>query len=173
MPIYSLAERGPAISPDAWIADNATLLGSVRVDAGASVWFGAVIRADNDLIHIGERCNIQDNAVLHTDAGFELILGREVTVGHQAMLHGCRVGDGSLIGIGAIVLNQAVIGSGCLVGAGAFIPEGKRFPDHSLIIGSPAKVARQLSDAEVAGLRAAAEGYFQRWQVYARELRRV
>ena len=171
MAIYTLGGQTPVCATDTWVADNATLVGSVRLAAGVSVWFGAVIRADNDLISIGERCNIQDNAVLHTDAGFPLTLGREVTVGHQAMLHGCSVGDGSLIGIGAIVLNQAVIGSGCLVGAGAFIGEGKQFPDHSLIIGSPAKVVRQLSEEEVAGLRASAEGYFQKWQIYRQELR--
>ena len=170
MPLYSLGERSPICAADSWVADNATLIGSVRLAPGASVWFGVVVRADNDLISIGERTNIQDNAVLHTDAGFQLTLGREVTVGHQAMLHGCTVGDGSLIGIGAIVLNKAVIGSGCLVGAGAFIAEGKTFPDRSLIIGSPAKVVRELSDAEVAGLRAAAAGYVERWQAYRKDL---
>lgn len=170
---YALGERTPVCATDSWVADNATLIGSVRLAAGASVWFGVVIRADNDSISIGERSNIQDNAVLHTDAGIPLILGRAVTVGHQAMLHGCRIGDGSLIGIGAIVLNGATIGAGCLVGAGALIAEGKSYPERTLILGSPARVVRDLSDEEVAGLAAAADGYFQRWQNYVQALRRL
>ncbi len=170
MTLYALGERSPQCASDSWIADNATLIGSVRLAAGASVWFGVVIRADNDSISIGERSNIQDNAVLHTDAGIPLLLGHHVTVGHQAVLHGCSVGDASLIGIGAIVLNGARIGANCLVGAGALIAEGKSYPERTLILGSPAKVVRELSDAEVAGLHASAEGYFQRWQDYARLL---
>ena len=173
MSLYTLGERTPACASDSWVADNATLIGSVRLAPGASVWYGVVIRADNDSISIGERSNIQDNAVLHTDAGFPLSVGCEVTVGHQAMLHGCRIGDGSLIGIGAIVLNGANIGESCLVGAGALIPEGKSYPPRTLIIGTPGRVARELSDAEVIGLRASAEGYFQRWQDYVRSLRRL
>ena len=171
MTIYALGERIPICADGSWVADSATLIGSVRLAAGASVWFGAVIRADTDLISIGERSNIQDNAVLHTDPGLPLILGREVVVGHQAMLHGCSVGDGSLIGIGAIVLNRARIGASCLVGAGALVPEGKTYPDRTLIIGSPARVARELTDAEVAVLRAGAETYFQRWQTYVKQLK--
>ncbi len=172
MAIYALDERSPICAEGSWVADNATLIGSVRLAAGASVWFGAVIRADNDVISIGENSNIQDNAVLHTDAGIPLTLGREVTVGHQAMLHGCSVGDGSLIGIGAIILNGARIGQSCLVGAGALIPEGKNYPERSLIIGAPARVARELTDAEVAGLTASAQGYLERWQRYLEQLSR-
>jgi len=171
MTIYALGERTPVCEDGTWVADNATLIGSVHLAAGASVWFGVVIRADNEPIRIGERSNIQDNAVLHNDPGAPLTLGREVTVGHQAMLHGCSIGDGSLIGIGAIILNHACIGASCLVGAGALIPEGKRYPDRTLIIGSPAKVTRELTDDEVAGLRASADGYFRRWQAYANQLK--
>lgn len=173
MGLYKLGERAPQLAADTWVADNATLVGSVRLESGASVWYGVVIRADNDLITIGEHSNVQDNAVLHTDAGFQLSLGREVTIGHQAMLHGCSVGDGSLIGIGAIVLNGACIGSGSIVAAGAFVPEGRSYPDRSLILGSPAKVVRELSESEVAGLRTSAQGYWARWQIYRSELVRL
>lgn len=173
MTIYSLGDRRPQCASDSWVADNATLIGSVILESCASVFFGAVIRGDNDLITIGAGSNIQDNAVLHTDAGFRLTLGRNVTVGHQAMLHGCSVGEGSLIGIGAIILNRAEIGKHCLVGAGAMIPEGKCYPERSLIIGSPAKVVRDLSEAEVQGLLRAAEQYVERWQSYLGKLQRL
>jgi carbonic anhydrase/acetyltransferase-like protein (isoleucine patch superfamily) len=171
MPVYAYGECTPQFPDDCWIADNATLLGSVVLAHQASVFFGAVLRGDNDVISIGEQSNVQDNAVLHTDAGIPLTLGRLVTVGHQAMLHGCRVGDGSLIGIGAVVLNRAVIGNYCLVGAGSLILEGKDFPDRSLIVGSPAKVVRQLNDEEVEELRQGALHYVERWQNYKRLLR--
>jgi carbonic anhydrase/acetyltransferase-like protein (isoleucine patch superfamily) len=169
MTIYALGDRRPERAPDAWVAENASVIGSVVLEAGSSVWFGVVIRGDNDLITLGSRSNVQDNAVLHTDPGIRLTVGREVTIGHQAMLHGCTIGDGSLIGIGAIILNGAVIGNNCLVAAGALVPEGRSYPDRSLIMGSPAKVARQLSDAEVAALLGFAEGYVQRSKTY-REL---
>ncbi len=170
MTIYALGDKRPQCAPDAWVADNATVIGSVVLESEASIWFGAVIRGDNELITIGERSNVQDNAVLHTDAGFPLSLGREVTVGHQAMLHGCSVGDGSLIGIGAIVMNRAVIGRNCIVAAGSLVPEGKTYPERSLILGSPAKVARPLTDEEVAALSGSAAGYVARSRTFREQL---
>ncbi len=170
MTIYALGDRRPEFGPDSWGAANATVIGSVVLGNAASVWFGAVIRGDNDLITIGERSNVQDNAVLHTDRGIRLSVGREVTVGHQAMLHGCTIGDGSLIGIGAIVLNNAVVGKSCIVAAGAFVPEGRQYPDRSLIMGAPAKVTRQLDDKEVADLRGYAEGYVMRSKLFREQL---
>jgi carbonic anhydrase/acetyltransferase-like protein (isoleucine patch superfamily) len=152
-----------------FVAPDATVVGSVILEEDVSVWFNAVIRGDNDLITIGARTNIQDGALLHTDAGIPLAIGSGVTVGHQAMLHGCTVGDGSLIGIQAVVLNRAVIGRESLVGAGALILEGKIFPDRSLIVGSPARVVRTLTDTEVAGLRAAADIYVEKIERYRRE----
>jgi carbonic anhydrase/acetyltransferase-like protein (isoleucine patch superfamily) len=140
-------------------ADNATLVGSVILEDEASVWFNTVIRGDSDLITLGARSNVQDASVLHTDAGIKLTLGAEVSVGHQAMLHGCTVGDGSLIGIKALVLNHAVIGRECLIGANALVTEGKVIPDRSLVLGSPGKVVRTISDEEAAGLRAIAAHY--------------
>jgi carbonic anhydrase/acetyltransferase-like protein (isoleucine patch superfamily) len=171
MALYSLGERKPVCHHDTWVADNATIIGSVALEAEASVFFGAVIRGDTDLITIGARSNIQDHAILHTDEGIQLTLGRNVTVGHQAMLHGCSVGDGSLIGIGAIILNRAVIGKHCLVGAGAVVPEGRIFQERSLILGTPARVVRTLSDEEVNTLLEGAALYVARWRQYAAELK--
>ncbi|MDD5176518.1 MAG: gamma carbonic anhydrase family protein [Sterolibacterium sp.] len=173
MPIYALGDRQPQCAADTWVADNATLIGSVVLESGASAFFGVVIRGDTDLITIGAGSNVQDNAVLHTDAGFQLTLGRDVTVGHQAMLHGCSVGDGTLIGIGAIILNRAIIGKHCLVAAGAVIPEGKTYPERSLILGSPAKVARELNDQEVERIRLSAVHYAEHWKSYLKQLRRI
>ncbi|TRZ69668.1 MAG: gamma carbonic anhydrase family protein [Rhodocyclaceae bacterium] len=173
MPIYALGDRKPQCAADSWVADNATLIGSVVLESCASVLFGAVLRGDNDLITIGERSNVQDKACLHTDAGIQLTLGRCVTVGHQAMLHGCSVGDGSLIGIGAIILNHAVIGRHCLVAAGAVVPEGRIYPERSLILGSPAKVVRELSEQEVQGMLMGAEHYVERWKLYVGKLQRI
>ena len=144
-----------------FIAHNATVLGSVLLKNCSSVWFNVVIRGDNDLITIGEGSNIQDGAVLHTDPGFPLTVGDNVTVGHQAMLHGCEVGEGSLIGIGAVVLNGAKIGKGCLIGANALVPEGMEIPDGSLVVGSPAKIKRTLDEAAQQGLLANAHGYVE------------
>jgi len=158
--LYSLAERRVELRGSRhFIADNATVVGSVVLGEDVSIWFGAVLRADNDVITVGDRTNIQDGAVLHTDAGIRLTLGDGVTIGHQAMLHGCTVGDGSLIGIQAVVLNHAVIGRECLVGAKTLIPEGKVYPDRSLIVGTPGRVVRTLTDEDLAGLRAAADIY--------------
>ena len=159
MPIFRIDEKSPCIDPSAWVAPNATIIGDVRLAAGASVWWNAVLRGDNDPISIGENTNIQDGSVLHTDEGVPLHLGRDVTVGHLVMLHGCTVGDGSLIGIGSIVLNRAVIGQGSIVGANTLIPEGKTYPDRVLIVGSPGKVIRSLTDEEVLRLRASATHY--------------
>ena len=170
MPIYSLGLHAPQIDPQSWVAPNATLIGQVHLARNASIWWNATLRGDKDLIQIGENSNIQDGSVLHTDPGIQLIVGRDVTVGHLVMLHGCTVGDGSLIGIGAILLNRSVIGKNCLVGANTLIPEGKVFPERSLIVGSPGKVVRELSDEEVARLPGSAERYVQNWQRYQREL---
>lgn len=174
MTIYRVQDHCPDIDESAWVADEATVVGHVKVAADVSVWFGAVIRGDQaEPIEVGARSNIQDGAVLHSDPGRPLTVGCDVTVGHQAMLHGCTVGDGSLIGIGATVLNGAVIGKGCLVGAGALVTEDKVFPDHSLIIGSPAKVARSLSPEQVQGLLRSAQVYVERSRRYRQTLQRV
>jgi carbonic anhydrase/acetyltransferase-like protein (isoleucine patch superfamily) len=170
MAVFSLGERKVAFHGQEWfIAHNATVIGSVVLHDQASVWFNAVVRGDSDLITLGERTNIQDAAVLHTDPGIPLTLGKNVSVGHQAMLHGCRVGDGSLIGIGAIIMNHAVIGSGCLIGAGALVPEGKTYPDGVLVVGSPGKIVRELKPEERSMLLENADVYVRRSKVY-REL---
>jgi carbonic anhydrase/acetyltransferase-like protein (isoleucine patch superfamily) len=145
MAIYQLDDVIPRVAATAWVADSASVIGNVLMEEGASVWYGAVLRGDNELIHLGRDTNIQDGSVLHADAGVPLRLGDNVTVGHQAMLHGCSVGDGSLIGIQAVVLNGAKIGRCCVVGASALVTEGKEFADYSLIVGAPAKVVRTLS----------------------------
>lgn len=148
MAIYQLDQWVPQIAATAWVADTASVIGRVRLAEGASVWYGAVLRGDNDWITLGRNCNVQDGSVLHTDSGMPLTLADNVTVGHQVMLHGCSIGEGTLIGIQAVVLNGAKIGRHCIVGAGALVTEGKEFPDGSLIVGSPAKVARSLSAAQ-------------------------
>jgi carbonic anhydrase/acetyltransferase-like protein (isoleucine patch superfamily) len=167
MAIYSLGERKVEFRGEEWfIAPDASVIGTVVVHNEASIWFSAVVRGDSDIITIGERTNIQDAAVLHADPGIPLTLGKNVSVGHKAMLHGCSVGDGSLIGIGAIVLNHAVIGSGTLVGAGALVPEGKTFPDGVLVLGTPAKIVRELKPEERQGLLQNADHYVQRAKLY-------
>lgn len=171
MALYTLGERRVVIrGEECFIADNATVIGSVILHEQASVWYNAVIRGDSDIITIGERTNIQDAAVLHTDPGIPMTLGSNVSVGHMAMLHGCTVGDGSLIGIGAIILNHAVIGKGCLIGAGALIPEGKTFPDGVLVVGSPGKIVRELKPEEKAGLLENADIYVRRSKLYREKL---
>src|SRR5690606_5056411 len=142
---YRLADSRVDAHPDSWVAPNAAVIGKVRLEAGASVWINAVLRGDNELIHIGENSNVQDGTVMHTDMGWPLTLGKGVTVGHNAMLHGCSVGDHSLIGIGAVILNGAKIGKHCIIGANTLIAEGKEIPDGSLVVGSPGKVVRELS----------------------------
>jgi carbonic anhydrase/acetyltransferase-like protein (isoleucine patch superfamily) len=159
MAIYELDGVAPRIADTAWVADSAQVMGNVELGEQSSVWFGTVIRGDTEIIRIGARSNIQDASVLHADIGKPLTIGQDVTVGHKVMLHGCTIGDGSLIGIGAVVLNGAKIGKGCLVGAGSLVTEGKEFPDGSMIMGSPAKVVRQLSQEQVTGLRLGAQGY--------------
>ncbi|CAM5785490.1 gamma carbonic anhydrase family protein [Castellaniella caeni] len=171
MTCYALGDLTPHIDPSAFVAREATIIGAATLQPGASVWPGAVIRADNEPIIIGEHSNVQEGAVLHVDAGKPLTVGRQVTIGHQAMLHGCTVEDGALIGIQAVVLNGAVIGRHSLVGAGALVTEGKVFPERSLILGSPAKVVRTLSDDEVAGLERSAEDYAARAARYKETLR--
>lgn len=160
--IYQLDQYRPEIADDAWVAPNATVIGNVRMQAGASAWFNVVIRGDHDkTIVIGARSNIQDGTVMHTDDGIDLEIGEGVTVGHQAMIHGCKIGDNSLIGIQAVILNNAKIGKNCLIGAGSLIPEGKEIPDNSLVIGTPGKVVRSLSEAEIEMLKHSAEHYVQ------------
>ncbi|HEX4233005.1 MAG TPA: gamma carbonic anhydrase family protein [Caldimonas sp.] len=173
MPLYRIDDRSPHVAASAYIADAATLVGAVVVGEHASFWPGASARGDNETIAIGAATNIQEGAVLHADPGFPLTIGERVTVGHQAMLHGCTIGDGALIGIQAVVMNGAVIGSNCLVGAGAIVTEGKSFPDRSLIIGAPAKLARALSDEEVAGVERAAAGYVERAANFRARLERI
>lgn len=172
--IFALGEREPIIEGDGhFIADNASVIGSVRLRAQSSVWFNCVLRGDNDWIDIGERSNIQDNSVLHTDPGIELVVGNGVTVGHRVMLHGCRIGDNSLVGIGSTILNGACVGRNCVVGAQALITENKSFPDGSLIMGSPATVARSLSDDEIANLKRLADVYVANAKRFKDQLRLV
>lgn len=173
MPIYQLGSVLPRIDPSAYITDSATVIGNVVIEANVSIWFGAILRGDNELITIGEDSNIQENSVVHTDVGYPLTIGKGVTVGHQAMLHGCTIGDGSLIGIQAVILNGAKIGKNSLVGAGALVTEGKEFPDNSLIIGSPAKAVRELTNEQVAALKASAAHYVQNGQDYKKQLKRI
>jgi carbonic anhydrase/acetyltransferase-like protein (isoleucine patch superfamily) len=173
MPIYQLGDKAPELPSegDYWIAPNAQVMGSVILRKDASVWFGCTLRGDNDPMVIGENSNIQDGSVLHTDDGVPLTIGRDVTVGHMVMLHGCSIGDASLIGIGSIILNGAKIGKGCLVGANSLVTEGKEFPDGVMIMGSPARIVRELSDTEKKGLELSAAHYVANWKRYARDLK--
>lgn len=173
MAIYQLDDDVPQVHDSAWVADSAQVMGRVILAEDASVWFGAVVRGDTDTIRIGRRSNIQDASVLHADRGMPLTIGEDVTVGHQVMLHGCTIGDGSLIGIQAVVLNGAKIGRNCLVGAGALVTEGKEFPDGSLIMGSPAKVVRELSPEALERMRFSAAFYVRNAQRHRSGLRRV
>ena len=175
MTAYRLGDRQPTLPPggEYWIAPNAVVAGNVILKKNASVWFGAVLRGDNEPIIVGENSNIQDNSVCHTDMGSPLTIGDNVTVGHMVMLHGCTIGDGALIGIGAVVLNGAKIGKGCLVGAGALVTEGKEFPDHSLIIGSPAKAVRTLTEEDLQRLAGNAANYVARGQLFKAQLKKI
>jgi carbonic anhydrase/acetyltransferase-like protein (isoleucine patch superfamily) len=173
MPLYEIGGRQPQIAPDAWVAPSADLIGDVHLAELASVWFGAVIRADNTPIVVGARTNVQDGAMLHSDPGAPCTLGADVTVGHHAILHGCTIGDRTLIGMGATILNRAVIGEDCLVGAGALITEGKTFPPGHLIVGTPARAIRPLDDMQKAMLKASAALYAAKQRDYAQDLRRV
>jgi len=173
MSIYQLGEHAPEIDASSFVADSATLVGKVSLHANTSVWFGATLRGDNERITIGENSNVQEGTVMHTDMGYPLTVGKNVTIGHQAMLHGCTIGDGALIGIQAVILNGAKIGAGCLVGAGALVTEGKEFPENSLIIGSPAKAVRTLTTEDTARLLASADSYVQRGQLFKTQLKKI
>jgi len=172
MPYYALDDRRPAL-PAAdrfWIAPNAHVIGDIVLGDDCGIWFGATLRGDNERISLGARTNIQENSMLHTDMGFPMDIGEDCTIGHNAILHGCAIGAGSLVGMGAIILNGAKIGRGCLVGASALVTEGKEFPDHSLIVGSPARVVRTLDGAAVASLRMSAVRYVDNWRRFAKGL---
>ena len=173
MPIYELGERRPRIPESAYVANEATVIGDVALGERASLWPGVVARGDNESIRVGEGSNIQDGSVLHADPGSPLRIGNRVSVGHQAMLHGCTIGDGSLIGIQSVILNNAVIGRQCIVGAGSVIPEGKQFPDRSLILGAPARVVRQLTEKDLEMLRFVADSYAQRQEIFKARLKRI
>ena len=173
MPIYKLGDDTPSIPASAYVSPEATLIGKVILGEDASIWPGVVIRGDNDSIIIGNGSNVQDNAVLHADPGFPLTVGDNVTIGHQVMLHGCTIDDGSLIGIQALVMNGSVIGKDCVVGAGALVPEGKTYGQRKLILGSPAKVIRELTDDDIEKMHRAAAGYVRRQNDYKLNLKRI
>jgi carbonic anhydrase/acetyltransferase-like protein (isoleucine patch superfamily) len=173
MPLYALDDREPQVHPTAWVADTAQLIGDVRLAPDSSVWFGCVLRGDNEPLVVGRGSNVQECTVMHTDRGFPLVIGDGVTVGHQATLHGCSIGDGALIGIQAIVLNGARIGRHCLVAAGSLVTEGREFPDGTLIMGSPAKVVRELDPAQIERLRHGAAHYVDNARRYRAGLRRL
>ena len=175
MPIYELDGQAPEFPGEGhyYVADTAVLVGRVRLKKDASVWFGAVLRGDNEWIELGERSQIQDNCTLHTDPGFPLTVGSNCVIGHNVILHGCAIGDESLIGMGAILLNGAKIGRNCLVGAGAVVTEGKSFADNSLIVGAPARAIRTLDAKAAEMIRAGADVYVRRWQHYAAKAKRI
>jgi carbonic anhydrase/acetyltransferase-like protein (isoleucine patch superfamily) len=175
MSVYTLDGDSPEL-PEAgsyWIASSADVMGKVRLEKNASIWFNAVLRGDNELILVGEGSNVQDGCVLHTDIGSPLTIGKNCTIGHQATLHGCSIGDNSLVGIGATILNNAVIGKNCLVGAHALITEGKTIPDNSLVMGSPGRVVRELDAEAIARLVKSAQGYVRNWQRFAKGLSEI
>jgi len=173
VPLYALQDWSPDLPQEGeyWIAPNATIIGRVRLAKGVSVWFGSVLRGDNDWITVGENSNIQDGCVLHTDPGIALTLGANVSVGHGAVVHGATVGDNCIIGMGATLLNRARIGNNCVVGANALVPEGKQFPDNSLIVGVPARIARSIEEKDLSMLQLNAQIYYHRWRRYREELR--
>lgn len=173
MAIYALEEYVPDIADSAWVADSATVVGRVKLEQDASIWYGVVARGDSADIRVGPRSNIQDNSVLHVDVGVPLNIGADVTVGHQVMLHGCTIGDGSLIGIQAVVLNGAKIGKNSLVAAGAVVTEGKEFPDNVLIMGAPAKVVRELSPQQVERIRHSAAHYVENAKIHRSRLKKI
>lgn len=173
MPIYALGDEVPSFGEGSWIADNAIVIGKVRAGKNVSVWYNVVIRSDNDVITIGDDTNIQDGTILHCDYGVPLTIGKRVSLGHKVMLHGCTVGDSTLIGINAVVLNNAVIGEGCIIGANTLIPEGKVIPDRSLVVGSPGRIIRTLSDEDVARIEANADHYIENAALYTGRLRHL
>jgi carbonic anhydrase/acetyltransferase-like protein (isoleucine patch superfamily) len=173
MAIYELDGIAPRLGSGAWVADSAEVIGNVQLGENASIWFGAVLRGDNETMTIGRNSNVQDMSMLHSDPGSPLTIGENVTIGHQVMLHGCTIGDNSLIGIQAVVLNNAKIGRNSIVGAGSVVTEGKEFPDNSLIFGSPAKVMRTISDEDAAKLRHGSDHYVQNAVRYAKGLKKI
>ena len=173
MAIYQYDKLAPNLHPETFIAEDASVIGDVTLEQGVSVWPQAVLRGDNEAIHIGQHSNVQEGAAWHADPGFALTVGQGVTIGHQAMLHGCTIGDGALIGIQAVVLNGAVIGNNCLVGAGAIVTEGKVFPDNSLILGAPAKVVRELTVDAIASMQRNATEYVAKGQSFKEKLIRI
>ncbi len=173
MAVYRLGDDAPSIAASAWVAESAQVMGRVRLEDEAAVWYGAVLRGDNDLITIGRGSNVQDNSVLHTDIGIALSVGANVTIGHQVMLHGCTIGDNTLVGIGAVVLNGARIGRNSIVGAGALVTEGKEFPDGVLIVGSPAKVVRELTPEQIARVTWSAQHYVKQMHRHRDTLVRI
>ena len=175
MAVYELDGTRPELPADGlyWVAETASVIGKVRLQSDVSIWFGSVLRGDNEWIEIGARSQVQDNATLHTDPGFPLTVGEDCVIGHNVVLHGCSIGDASLIGMGAIVLNGARIGTNCLVGAGALVLAGKEFPDNTVILGSPAKPVRASDEAVSAEIARAAEVYVKRWKRYAAGLKRI
>ena len=173
MALYELDGVAPQLAAGAWVADSAEVIGNVHLGENASIWFGAVLRGDNDTMTIGRNSNVQDLSMLHSDPGSPLTIGENVTIGHQVMLHGCTIGDNSLIGIQAVVLNNAKIGRNSIVGAGSVVTEGKEFPDNSLIFGSPAKVMRTISDEDAARLRHGSEHYVENAVRYAKGLKKI
>ena len=173
MAIYELDGNAPQLAEGAWVAESAEVIGRVELHQSANIWPKVVIRGDNDLIQVGEGSNVQDASVLHTDPGYPLLIGKNVTVGHQVMLHGCSIGDGSLIGIGAVILNGAKIGKHCLVGAGALVTEGKEFPDGSMIIGSPAKAVKALTPEQIISIGEIAGRYVKNAQRYIKTLKKI
>tara|TARA_Y100001970_G_scaffold158998_1_gene194394 strand:+ start:12430 stop:12951 length:522 start_codon:yes stop_codon:yes gene_type:complete len=171
---YKLGELEPETEgQDYFIADNATVIGKIKLCKDASVWFGAVLRGDTELITIGQGSNVQDCSVLHTDLGFPLIIGKDVTIGHKVMLHGCEIGDGSLVGINSVVLNGAKIGKNCLIGANSLVTEGTEIPDGSLVMGAPAKLKKQLSDEQKQGLIFSAKHYVENYKRFKKELMKI
>tara|TARA_B100000131_G_C17994101_1_gene563756 strand:+ start:316 stop:834 length:519 start_codon:yes stop_codon:yes gene_type:complete len=171
--LYKLGKDQPIIDGDFFVAENATVLGKVKLCKDSSVWFGATLRGDTELITIGERSNVQDGSVLHTDIGFPLVIGKDVTIGHKVMLHGCTIGDGSLIGINAVVLNGAKIGKGCLIGANTLVTEGMEIPDGSLVMGSPGKVKGELNEDQKMGLLMSAHHYVENSKRFMNELEKL
>jgi carbonic anhydrase/acetyltransferase-like protein (isoleucine patch superfamily) len=173
MALYQLDSHIPEVADSAWVADSAQVMGAVRIAADASVWFGVTVRGDTETIEIGEGSNIQDGSVMHADHGKPITVGKNVTVGHMVMLHGCTIGDGSLVGIGAVVLNGARIGKNCLVGAGSLVTEGKEFPDGSMIMGTPAKVVRELTAEQIEGLQQSARHYVENARRFKTGLKKI
>ena len=175
MAIYALGDKQPILpgEGDYWVAPDAQVMGNVKLEKNASVWFNAVLRGDNELITIGENSNVQDGSVLHTDPGSPLTLEKDVTIGHLVMLHGCTIGEGSLVGIGSIILNNTKIGKGCLIGANTLIAENKEIPDYSMVLGAPGKVVKTLDKEQYEALRLSADHYVQNWKRYAGELKKI